>query len=110
MTSTETESPWDPFQLALVDALAEWEADLHICGRPMSESLRVIGRDDPTYVVGRKICVACKELDRERKSLNDGWKKSHEAGYRPETYTLLTVHTVAEAQAMVNAGAASSPD
>lgn len=107
---TETESPWDPFQLALVDALEDWEADLHTCGRPMSESLRLTGRDDPIYVVGRKICVACKELDREQKALGDQWEKAHEAGYHPESYTLLTVHTIAEAQRMIASQTAVSPE
>lgn len=93
-----------------MDALADWEADLHICGRPMSESLRVLGRDDPTYVVGRKICLACRELDREMKGLDDQWKKAHEAGYHPERYTLLTVHTIAEAQRMIAEEGASSPE
>lgn len=93
-----------------MDGLADWEADLHSCGRPMSESLRLTGRDDPVYVVGRKICVACKELDREQKALNDSWEKAHESGYRPERYTLLTVHTIAEAQQMVAEQGASSPE
>jgi hypothetical protein len=110
VTSTTTESAWDPFQLALLDALTDWEADLHVCGRPMSESLRVVGKNEPTYVVGRKICLACKEVDREQKALNDQWKKMHEAGYYPEHYTLLTVHTIAEAQRMIAEQGAISPE
>lgn len=81
-------------------ALSDWEEGLHDCGRHMSESLRLVGRPDPEYVVGKQVCLACKELDRTIQEQNRQWQKAHEDGYRPERYTLLRVYTMDEAKAL----------
>ena len=81
-----------------MEALVDWEEGLHDCGRHMSESLRLVGREDPVYVVGQKICLACKELDRTIRAQYKQWEKAHEEGYRPERYTLNSVYLMDEAR------------
>jgi len=97
MVSSHTESVWDDHERMLLDALTDWENDQHICGRPASESLRLIGREDTRYVVGEKICVGCKAIDDWAAARHEAWKQAQEKGHRPWTYTLPTVYLESEA-------------
>lgn len=98
---TETESPWeDPHELATVDAYLDWKSDLHSCGRPMSESLRLAGREDPAYVVGTLECTACQELERHRAARSKVDEKSYgDSGVNPNVWRLDQVELLAEARA-----------
>lgn len=96
LVSSVTESVWDEYERALVDAYQDYRADLHTCGRPMSESLRVAGRPDPEYVVGTSICVGCMALDQKRAARQKADEKAHERGEHPEAWRLDTVYTRAE--------------
>ena len=94
---------WNDYERLLVDALADWEDGLHTCGRHMSESLKLEGRPDPRYVVGARICLACKELDAHLAALAKGWEKAHKDNRHPERYTLHNVYLLEEAQQMIEA-------
>ena len=83
-----------------MEALSDYEDGLHSCGRHMSESLRLLGRPDPEYVVGQRVCLACKELDATQAGLAKKWEQSHKDGRHPERYTLLNVYTKDEAKAI----------
>ena len=84
---------WNDYERTLMDALGAWENDLHTCGRPMSESLRVIGRPDPEYAVAAQICVGCQQLDGWWATRKDMLEKAHEDGRHPETYMLPRVYS-----------------
>jgi hypothetical protein len=84
----------------MVDAYLDWKADLHTCGRPMSESLRLLGRDDPEYVVATLECVACEELEKHRAARSKVDAKSYEnSGVNPSVWRLERVELMAEARA-----------
>lgn len=86
-----TEPEWDDFNRAVVLASLDWTAELHSCGRPLSESLRTDGRPPPDYVVGELECTACRRSEAYV-------AKHHKKGVPP--YTVLQVYTRAEAQAI----------
>ena len=90
---------WDDFERLLVDCLKDYDAGMHTCGRHLSESLKVEGQEPPDYVVGKQICLACKELDATRAAAAKANAELHKQGRHPEEYTLLTVWTRAEAVA-----------
>lgn len=101
VVSSWTETEWDAYELALVEAYLDWKADMCPgCGRPRSESLRVEGRPDPQYVVGTLICTGCLELDAHRAHRATGDKQAHEQGRHPDLARLDTVYTRAEATQM----------
>lgn len=84
----------------MVDAYLDWKADLHTCGRPMSESLRLLGRDDPEYVIGTLECVACEELEKHRAQRSRADEKVHEkSGVNPNAWRLDRVDLMSEARA-----------
>lgn len=67
----------------------DWLADLHTCGRPMSESLRVHGRPDPNYRRGIRECVACEVLERSRAAeAKRNAKSIEETGVNPAAWQL----------------------
>jgi hypothetical protein len=82
----------------MIDAYLDWKSDLHTCGRPMSESLRLLGRDDPQYVVGTLECVACEELERFRAQRSKTDEKVYER-VNPNYWRLDRVELLAEARA-----------
>lgn len=100
MEYTTTESDWNDYERLLLDALTDWEENLHTCGRQLSESLsrRLEGVSDPLYTVASQECVACKALDQFWANRTKEWKKQHEDGYRPERYTLPRVFLRSEAE------------
>jgi hypothetical protein len=97
VVSSWTESVWDAHERALVDAYQDWRADLHSCGRPLSESLRVRGREDPKYVVGTQVCVACLALERHRHTRAEADEKAGRKGL--EAARVDTVYTLDEMRA-----------
>lgn len=80
----------------------DWLADLHTCGRPMSESLRVEGAPDPDYVVGTRICTACMALEKHRAERAKGDERAREDGLNPDGWRLDHVVTRSEALAQIN--------
>ena len=89
---------FDDHDLALVDAYKDWLADLHTCGRPMSESLRVEDRDDPDYVVGTRICTACMALEQARAGRARADETDRENGLNPDVWRLDHVALKSEAR------------
>lgn len=85
------------------DALLDWRADLHSCGRPLSESLQLAGRPDPDYVIGEMVCLACRKLDEHRAIRAKGDEQARKDGRQPDTYRLDRVDTRAEALARIQA-------
>jgi hypothetical protein len=72
-----------------VDAYKDVLADLHTCGRPMSESLRVAGRPDPKYRRAVRECVACEVLERSRAAQAKRDEESiQETGVNPAAWQL----------------------
>lgn len=97
LASSWVESQWDDHERALFDAYQSWKADLCPgCGRPLSESLRLEGRPDPSYAVGTQICTGCLELDAHRAHRAQGDKAAREDGRHPDVARLDTVYTHAE--------------
>ncbi len=94
--STWTDPAFDDYDRALVDAYKDWLSDLHVCGRPMSESLRVDGQPDPDYEVGVRICVACMALEQYRAHQSGADKTDRERGLNPDAWRLHTVYSKAE--------------
>lgn len=88
---------WNDYERMLLDALTDWEDGLHTCGRHMSESLQLVGRPDPQYVVGEQICLGCKALDQFWANRAKAWEKAHKDGRHPERYTLPRVYLRNEA-------------
>ena len=92
MVSTWTESVWDEYERALVDAWQDWRNSLHKCGRPRSESFRMDGKDDPTYGFIKWECAACEALEREQARLQGKvHKDDQEAGVNPAAWRELEV-------------------
>lgn len=91
-----TDPMWDDYDRDLVDAYTDFTADLHICGRPMSESLRVDGQPDEKYEIGERICVACMALEQYRSLQEKGDQASRERGLNPAAWRLQTVYSKAE--------------
>jgi hypothetical protein len=87
-----TEPEWDDHNRAVVSAYLDYQAELHTCGRPLSESLHVAGQPDPEYVIGELTCVAC------RKSAAYVEKHHKEHGVPP--HAVIQVYTRAEALAI----------
>ena len=108
--STWTESVWDDYERMLLDAYFDWKDGIHDCGRHVSESLQLVGRPDPVYTVGQRICLACKALDNWVANRSKGWEPLHKEGHHPERYTLPRVLLVDEAKAEIEAGSAAEPD
>lgn len=107
--TTTTEAEYDEIDLAMIDALLDWRADLHSCGRPLSESLHDPtrpGRDQAQYVVGTQTCRACQALDKRQAERHKDDKALIEAGRNPDAWRLDTVVLKTEAAAMVEAGQA----
>lgn len=100
MEWSQTESVWNDHERLLLDALTDWEENLHTCGRQLSESLsrRLEGVPDPEYTVANQECVACKALDQFWANRAKEWKKAHEDGRHPERYTLPQVYLRSEAE------------
>jgi hypothetical protein len=69
----------------------DFKADLHTCGRPLSESLHLDGKPDVDYVLGESVCVACKRS-------NAYVEKHHKEGLPP--HVVLQVYTRDEAKAI----------
>lgn len=88
LKSSWTDPDYDEYDRALVDVYKDWLADLHTCGRPMSESLRVNDRDDPDYVVGTRICTACMELEITRAQRAKSDEAMREKGINPDSWRL----------------------
>lgn len=103
---TVTESGWgDPYERATVDAYLDWKADLHVCGRPMSEALKDAqpGIDEESYRSGYRTCYACMALEYERAGTAHGDKDLRERGIDPESWRLWHVELKPEAAALLAA-------
>lgn len=93
--TVQTRAPeWDDHNRAVVSAYLDYKAELHTCGRPLSESLHLEGKPDPDYVVGELVCTACRTSARYI-------DKHHKDGLPHES--VLQVYTRAEAQAIARA-------
>ena len=86
------EPEWDAFNRAVVLAHLDYTAELHHCGRPLSESLRTEGRPPPDYVVGELECTACRR--------SESYVAKHHKKNGVPSYTVLQVYTRAEARAI----------
>lgn len=88
---------WNDYERMLLDALTDWESDMHTCGRQLSESLQLVGRPDPRYTVGDQICLGCKAEDDFWAKRMKEWEQAHKDGRHPERYTLPRVYLESEA-------------
>lgn len=89
LSASWTDPLFDDYDRALVDAYKDHLADLHTCGRPMSESLRVIGRPDPEYRRAVRECVACEALERSRAAQHKREEQQiQETGVNPAAWQL----------------------
>ncbi|RCK68264.1 hypothetical protein DT076_16580 [Desertihabitans brevis] len=100
---TTREPEYNADDLAWFHALAEYEADLHTCGRPLSESLKREGHTGPKYVVGEAICRACMALDSHLAKRAAADKAIRDKGFHPEAYRQYSIHTEDEMAAIVAA-------
>lgn len=96
--TTTREPEWDDIDRALIDAYLTWKADLHTCGRPLSESLHDPDSDepDPDYQVGTETCRACMALDRWHADQAKNDEPLRKAGRNPDSWRLRTVLPFAE--------------
>lgn len=99
---SQTESVWNDYERMLLDALTDWESDLHTCGRQLSESLQLVGRPDPKYVVGDQVCLGCKALDQFWANRKGLLEDAHKEGRYPERYMLPRVYSESEAAEIKN--------
>ena len=76
---TTPEPEWDDFDVALVDALRNWEAGLFSCGHHRSES-------DPELVheVGYRVCRVCDALQEAQEKQKGSDKAELDAGRNPD--------------------------
>lgn len=77
----------------MLDKLKDWEADLHVCGRPLSESLHDYDKpadEQIRYAVGTTTCRACQALDRVQaeRGRTPEEKAMREAGRNPESWRI----------------------
>lgn len=95
---TTREPEWDEVDRILLDAYLNWKADLHTCGRPLSESLHDPDSDepDPDYQVGVETCRACMALDRHHVEQSKSDKKLRDAGRNPDSWRMTTVVPLSE--------------
>ena len=97
---TTREPEWDETDRAMIDAYQDWRADLHSCGRPLSESLHDPDSDkpDPDYQVAIETCRACMALDKaaaaRANSASD--KALREAGRNPDSWREVSVFPLSE--------------
>lgn len=100
-----SEPEWDEIDRAMFDAYLDWRADLHTCGRPLSESLYDPDSDDPDpdYKVGVEICRACRALDKDHADRAKDDAALREAGRTPESWRLKTVLPAKDVAAAVAA-------
>lgn len=93
MEWSQTESVWNDYERLLLDALTEWESNLHSCGLQLTDSLsrRLEGIPDPKLGVVYQECLGCKALDDFWASKAEMLKKAHEEHRNPETYMLPRV-------------------
>lgn len=88
---------WNDYERLLVDAYHNWKEGVHLCGRHLSESLQLVGRPDPKYVVGDQICLSCKALDLFWANRKASLEEAHKNGNYPERYMLPRVYLESEA-------------
>lgn len=88
------EPDWDERSRLVLWAYMDYEADLHTCGRPLSESLFVAGAPRPQYDVLERTCLACQRLEEHAQN-------KHKDGVPP--HLLLQVATRAESLALMKA-------
>lgn len=91
MTTREPE--WDEIDRALVDVYLNWKADLHVCGRPLTESLHdpASSQPDPNYQVGTETCRACMALDKHHADQAKLDEPLRQQGRNPDSWRMTTV-------------------
>ncbi|GAA1436292.1 hypothetical protein GCM10009616_35720 [Microlunatus lacustris] len=95
---TTREPEWDEIDRALIDAYLNWKGDLHVCGRPLTESLHDEDSDepDPDYQVAVETCRACMALDKDRARRTEADKTLRDAGRNPDSWRVETVLPITE--------------
>lgn len=98
---TQDESEWaDPYQRAILDTYLNWRANLHHCGRPLTESL--LGArpdiDEFSYAAGYQVCYACMALHQRQVEVNKEDKPQHERGWSPNAWRSWRVDLIPEAK------------
>lgn len=100
---TVREPEWDEIDRTMIATHQDWEADLHSCGRPRSESLKDTDKPDPEYQPMIEVCLACQAIDRDVVKSRPGDEKYTEAGGNPESWRIRSVLPLADCPPEVQA-------
>jgi hypothetical protein len=93
---TTREPEWDEVDRAMVDVYLDHRADLHTCGRPLSESLKDTDKPDPDYQVVQEICLACMAYDKYQAEQTKADEPLREQGRHPDSYRVHTMRPLIE--------------
>lgn len=93
---TTREPEYDDTDRAMFDAYHDIKADVHTCGRPLSESLKDPDVPDPDYQVSVEVCRACMAYDKFRAEHAKSDDDLRTQGRHPETYRIHTVLPLAD--------------
>lgn len=92
-TVSTREPEFDEIDRAMINAVLDFQADKHSCGRPLSESLKDDDPDwqDPLYQVGVQVCMACMAYDKYQAAHRGDDKTLTDAGRDPSSWRIHTL-------------------
>lgn len=82
-STTETETEWTSDAVGMLDAWLNYQAEIHVCGRHLSETMKRVDGTGDRWVGVYDTCEACAAVEKEQRELAKKDRKLEDTGGVP---------------------------